>query len=137
MVMNIWEKQKKQTKKSIKNAKKPSLRVQLNFLTVSTLKGILRYNDQSGFGNKPDLISRITYMFKNGTYPRCPQCHGGRVKPRPYRRKNQSKYYCPGYPCAFRGPFGYHDCNYETDDCKREKIRFPPLLNIKIDWINN
>ncbi|CAF2720793.1 unnamed protein product [Rotaria sp. Silwood2] len=124
---------KKQKNISTKKIKLPSLRVQLSAMTVRLLKNILRFNHQNPFGNKPELLSRIVYMAKYGAYPKCPKCIKGRLKPRLHRRKNQSKYYCPGFPIGFRGPASYYRCDYVTDECKKEKFRFASTLNLKIN----
>lgn len=124
---------KKQKKESETKAKPPSLRVKLRNLTVPELRSILRFNDQSTFGNKSDLILRILYMVKHGSYPRCPKCRGGRIKPRRYRRKNELKYYCPGFPCPGFGPTAYHDCDYETDENNAKLFLFPTNFNLTVD----
>ncbi|CAF0727828.1 unnamed protein product [Rotaria sp. Silwood1] len=123
----------KHKKITTKKTKPPSLRVQLSSMKVPVLKNILRFNHQNPFGNKPDLLSRIIYMVKHGAYPKCPKCIKGRIKPRLHRRKNQSKYYCPGFPINFRAPSSYYQCDYVTDECEKEKFRFPSNLNIKIN----
>lgn len=116
-----------------KGEKKKSIRVQLNGLTVPVLKDILRSNHQNPFGTKLVLVERIVYLAKNGAYPDCPKCQRGRLKFRRHRRKDQSKYYCPGYPTNFRSPASYHRCDYVTDEC--EKIRFvlPERLNLIVN----
>jgi hypothetical protein len=111
-------------------AKPPSLRVQLSALTVPVLKNILRFNHQNPFGNKPDLISRILYLVKHDGYPRCPKCHSGRLKARLHRRKDQSKFYCPGFPDGFRAPASFYRCDYRTDECQKETFVFPAHLNL-------
>jgi transposase-like protein len=113
-----------------KKTKSPSLRVQLRVLTVPVLKNILRFNHQNPFGNKPVLISRILYLVQHGGYPKCPKCTQGRLKARLHRRKDQSKYFCPGFPLGFRGPCAYHYCDYKTDECEKETFRFPPELHL-------
>ncbi len=111
--------------------KSPSLRMQLRVLTVPVLQNILRFNHQNPFGNKPDLISRILYLVQHGGYPKCPKCDQGRLKARLHRRKDQSKYYCPGFPLGFRaGSSSYRYCDYKTDECEKETFRFPPELNL-------
>jgi len=121
----------KMEKQKIK--KSPSLRAQLSGLTVPVLKNILRFNHQNPFGNKPELLSRIVYLVKHGGYPRCPKCLNGRLKARLHRRKDQSKYYCPGYPMGFRAPASYHQCDYVTDECEKEIFIFPPTLNLNFE----
>jgi hypothetical protein len=113
--------------------KKKSLRAQLSVLSVPVLKNILRFNHQNPFGNKPELLTRIVYLVKHGGYPRCPKCFQGRLKARLHRRKNQSKYYCPGYPLSFRALAKYHQCDYVTDECEKEIFQFSPTLNLNID----
>ncbi|CAF0860772.1 unnamed protein product [Rotaria sordida] len=124
---------KKQKTITTKKSKSPSLRIQLSAMTIPVLKNILRFNHQNPFGNKSDLLSRIIYMVGHGIYPRCPKCTRGRLKPRLHRRKNQSKYYCPGFPNSFRAPASYHQCDHVIDECKKEKFRFPSNLNLKIN----
>lgn len=113
--------------------KSPSLRTQLSLLTVPILKNILRFNHQNPFGNKSELLTRIVYLVKHGAYPNCPKCLQGRLKIRLHRRKNQSKYYCPGYPISFRAPASYHQCDYVTDECEKDIFHFPSTLNIILD----
>jgi hypothetical protein len=126
------ENQKKKKTAVITKTKSPPLRGQLSVLTLPVLKNILRFNHQNPFGNKPDLLSRIVYLTKNGCYPSCPKCLTGRLKARLHRRKDQSKYYCPGYPLSFRAPASYHRCDYVTDECNKETFHFPPVYNITI-----
>ena len=122
---------KKRRETNERKKKPPSLRVQLRGLTIPTLKNILRFNHQNPFGNKSNLILRILYLVEHGGYPKCPKCLQGRLKLRLHRRKNQSKYYCPGYPLGFRaGSNNYHYCDYTTDDCEKETFVFPPELNL-------
>jgi hypothetical protein len=110
--------------------KSPSLRAQLSLLTIPVLKNILRLNNQNPFGNKSELLTRIVYLSKHGGYPSCPKCLNGRLKARLHRRKNQSKYYCPGFPIGFRGPVSYHQCDYVTDECEKVPFHFPSTLNL-------
>jgi len=119
--------------KKQKTNKSPSLRAQLSLLTIPVLKDILRFNHQNPFGNKPELLSRIVYLVKHGGYPECPKCPNGRLKARLHRRKNQSKYYCPGYPTSFRARTSYHQCDYVTDECEKETFHFPPTLNLNFE----
>ena len=118
------------SKVEVRGQKTPSLRVQLNLLTIPVLKNILRLNHQNPFGNKSELITRIVYLEKHGGYPSCPKCLNGRLKFRLHRRKGQSKYYCPGYPMGFRAGTSYHQCDYVTDDCEKIPFHFPPTLNL-------
>ncbi|CAF1290993.1 unnamed protein product [Rotaria sordida] len=119
------------SKKSKKGAPKPlSLRVQLNALTVPVLKNILRSNHQNPFGNKAELISRIIYLVRHGGYPRCPKCKFGRLKKSLHRRKNQSKFYCPGFPTGFREGDSFYRCNYVTDTCEKETFVLAAALNL-------
>jgi len=120
----------KKQKKAV--AKPPSLRVQLNSLTIPVLKDILRLNHQNPFGNKANLISRIIYLIQHGGYPRCQKCKFGRLKIRVHRRKNQSKFYCPGYPIGFRGPSSFHRCDYVADTCNKETFVLPAALNLTL-----
>lgn len=110
--------------------KAPSLRAQLNRLTVVQLKDILRSNHQNPFGRKAELLTRIVYLVKHGGYPSCPKCSYGRLKVRLYRRKGESKYYCPGYPVDFRVA-SYYRCDYVTDQCEKETFEIPSKYNIK------
>ena len=110
--------------------RKKSLRAQLSLLTVPVLKDILRFNHQNPFGNKSELLSRIVYLSKHGAYPDCPKCQQGRLKLRLHRRKNQSKYYCPGFPVSFRALAQYHHCDYVTDECEKIPFDFPETLNL-------
>ncbi len=121
------------TKKRVMKKTTPSVRAQLSLLTVAELKNILRLNHQNPFGNKSELLSRIVFLAKHGGYPRCPKCIEGRLKARLHRRKNQSKYYCPGYPIGFRAPASYHQCDYVTDACDKEPFHFPPTLNLTFE----
>lgn len=118
----------KKKKKSIA----PSLRAQLSSLNVPVLKSILRRNHQNPFGNKADLLSRIVQLVKHGGYPACPKCVRGRIKLRLHRRKNQSKYYCPGYPLSFRGPAAFSKCDYVTDECPKKPFHIPAHLHITV-----
>ena len=113
--------------------KKKSLRVQLSVWTVPVLKNILRFNHQNPFGNRSELVSRIVYLSKNGAYPACPKCHLGRLKIRLHRRKDQSKYYCPGFPTSFRAPASFHRCDYVTDECEKISFDFPENLNLVVN----
>ncbi len=88
----------------------------MSVLTVPVLKNILRFNHQNPFENKSELLSRIIYLVKHDGYPRCP--------------KDQSKYYCPGYPIGFRAPASYHQCDYVTDECEKESFNFSSTLNL-------
>ncbi|CAF0885736.1 unnamed protein product [Adineta ricciae] len=110
--------------------KPPSVRVQLNALKLPTLKNILRFNHQNPFGNKAKLVVRILYLLKHGGYPRCPKCKYGRLKRRLHRRKDQSKFYCPGYPSGFREGDSFIHCNYTTETCEKESFVFDHSLNI-------
>lgn len=122
---------RKDTKQSkTQSDKPPSVRVQLNALTVPTLKNILRFNHQNPFGRKAELVTRILYLLKHGGYPRCPECKYGRLKPRLHRRKGQSKFYCPGYPSGFREGDSFIYCNYTTETCEKEPFVFHHSLNI-------
>ncbi|UJR11029.1 hypothetical protein I4U23_015213 [Adineta vaga] len=131
-VDNDEKKQQHRTskKQKIQSDKPPSLRVQLNALTVPVLKDILRFNHQNPFGNKSELISRILYLVKHGGYPRCPRCKFGRLKRRLHRRKDESKFYCPGYPSGFREGDSFIRCNYSTDACEKETFVFYESLNL-------
>ncbi|CAF1188075.1 unnamed protein product [Adineta steineri] len=118
--------------KKQKKSKPPSLRVQLNVLTIPILKNILRSNHQNPFGNKGELISRIIYLVRNGGYPSCPECKSGRLKIRLHRRKNQSKFYCPGFPTGFREGDSFYQCDYVTDTCNKQTFILPSNLNLII-----
>ena len=119
-------------KKRTTKATAPSLRAQLSLLNVPVLKNILRQNHQNPFRNKADLLSRIVHLVKHGGYPACPKCVQGRIKLRLHRRKNQSKYYCPGFPLGFRGPASFSKCDYVTDECAKEPFHIPADLHIKV-----
>lgn len=44
------------------------------------LKKLLKANDQSQTGNKQVLIAKCAFGMVFGKLPRCPECHGGRIK---------------------------------------------------------
>jgi hypothetical protein len=119
--------------RKFKEKKTSSLRSQLSLLTIPVLKNILRLNHQNPFGNKPELLTRIVYLSKHGAYPSCPKCIQGRLKLRVHRRKDQSKYYCPGYPIGFRAGSSYHQCDYITDECEKISFHFPSTLNLIVE----
>ncbi|CAF0727818.1 unnamed protein product [Didymodactylos carnosus] len=112
--------------------KPPSIRSQLNLLTVPILKQILRYNHQNPFGIKQVLLTRISYLVKNGGYPPCPKCKYGRLKLRKPRKTTETKYYCPGFPSGFGEGDSFIRCNYETDDCTKTNFNFTNPIHSQI-----
>ncbi|CAF4288126.1 unnamed protein product, partial [Adineta steineri] len=52
-------------------------------------------------------------------YTPCPKCKSGRLKIRLHRCKNQSKFYCPGFPIGFREGHSFYQCDYITDTCNK------------------
>lgn len=71
--------------------------------TLKDLKEILKLNDQSSSGNKPELVERVADGQVLGKIPRCPVCFGG--KPRFNYEKGD--YVCGG----FRNDDEYNFCN--------------------------
>jgi len=66
---------------------------ELQGLTLDKLKALLKQNDQVTTGVKGDLIKRIADGMIYGALPRCPLCHGGRLK----WDATKGLYYCPGF----------------------------------------
>jgi len=64
---------------------------ELNTLSVPDLKARLKLNQQLMSGSKNELYHRVADCAVNGSFPKCPQCGGGRLK------ASGSGYECPGY----------------------------------------
>jgi len=64
---------------------------ELNSLSVPDLKARLKLNQQLMSGSKKELYNRVVDCAVNGSFPKCPQCGGGRLK------ASGSGYKCPGY----------------------------------------
>jgi len=82
--------------------------------TMKDLKELLKLNDQSSSGNKPELVERVADGQVLGKIARCKTCFGG--KPR-------FNYETGGYHCAgYRNDDEYIFCNkvYSFEDLLRE-----------------
>jgi len=64
---------------------------ELNSLSIPDLKARLKLNQQLLSGTKKELYDRVVDCAVNGSFPKCPQCGGGRLK------ASGSGYKCPGY----------------------------------------
>lgn len=68
---------------------------ELESLTTTKLKEMLKHNDMVTSGNKGDLLQRVADAMLFGALPRCPKCGSGRLRYEPVRGVRVFK--CPGY----------------------------------------
>merc|ERR1719510_1863063 len=83
----------------------PKVVAEMEKLSVDQLKALLRTNDQNVTGTKGQLVARAADGKAFGALPRCPTCHGGRIK------YEGGVYSCPGFmdddvfhKCSFQAP---------------------------------
>ncbi|KAJ3393368.1 hypothetical protein HDU80_010720 [Chytriomyces hyalinus] len=89
----------------------------LQSMSAQQLKDALRRNDQIVSGNKDVLQERIRECMSHGCLPKCPKCHGGRLRKSEKAHRNGALE-CPGFmddegvfnPCGFwEGADKYQD----------------------------
>ncbi|KAI8829111.1 hypothetical protein BJ741DRAFT_669684 [Chytriomyces cf. hyalinus JEL632] len=68
----------------------------LQSLSAQQLKDALRRNDQIVSGNKQVLQERIRECMSRGCLPKCPKCHGGRLR-KSEKANRKGALECPGF----------------------------------------
>ena len=84
-------------------------------LKIPGLKDILRTNQQILTGVKDDLIERCAQGAVLGAVPRCPHCHGGKLR----FDKEKGLYWCHGY---------MDDDEYKTCYFNTNTVQFDPWM---------
>ena len=82
-----------------------AVRDELDSMSVTDLKNVLKLNDCVCTGTKEELRVRVAWGIKNGVPKRCPSCYSGRLK-----LDIHGNYFCPG---AYDDDH-YVRCSYET-----------------------
>lgn len=90
-------------------------RAQFLPLKIPGLKDILRTNQQILTGVKEDLIERCAQGAVLGAVPRCPHCHGGKLR----FDKEKGQYWCHG----FMDDDEYKTCYFNTNT-----VEFDPWM---------
>lgn len=90
-------------------------RMKLRGWTTDKLKSLLKTNDQSRTGNKAVLLAKCADGEAFGKLPRCPRCHGGKIKFR-----------LPGPDGTLQSLFHLYGGAYgkdKVDDQKEDRLR--------------
>ncbi|ETO28127.1 hypothetical protein RFI_09007, partial [Reticulomyxa filosa] len=103
---------------------------ELEPLSMTDLKDLLRGNGQKVSGTKIELIKRIVDCQMYGCMPVCPQCNTGRLRAiyftnKAYGHGGKGRFYCPGY----YEDAAYHGCTWTGD---QSQITRPPWQDKKV-----
>jgi len=82
------------------------VRDELDSMSISDMKRVLKLNDCVCTGTKDELRNRVAWSIKNGVPKRCPECFSGRLK-----MDVNGSYFCPG---SYDDDH-YVSCRFQTD----------------------